>query len=149
MSTFTEPLVITQNKKHTRWVIMNMSFGYEVGCEDSGYTVKVPQGFETDFASIPWFARWLVKTWGRHTNAAVIHDFLYRGGQVEKNEMAIWASEIPVAEVMPRVTRRGADRIMLEAMKVLEVKRWRQLVIYYGLRIGSNFVWNRMRREEQ
>ena len=39
-------------------------------------TITVPAGFETDFSSIPWFARWLVD-WAKVDIAGVVHDFLY------------------------------------------------------------------------
>lgn len=37
---------------------------------------EIPAGFETDGASVPWFARWLFDPWGRVGLAAVLHDYL-------------------------------------------------------------------------
>ncbi len=41
-----------------------------------GHTVTVPQGFNTDFSSIPWFARFVVD-WSKVDVAGVVHDYLY------------------------------------------------------------------------
>ena len=43
---------------------------------DDGSKITVPDGFETDFSSIPWFARWVVD-WAKVDVAGVVHDFLY------------------------------------------------------------------------
>lgn len=37
----------------------------------------VPAGFVTDYSSIPWFARFLVR-WSKVDIAGVFHDYLYR-----------------------------------------------------------------------
>lgn len=38
--------------------------------------VTVPEGYVTDFASIPFFARWLLPQAGHSARAAVLHDWL-------------------------------------------------------------------------
>ena len=43
---------------------------------DGGPKITVPKGFETDFSSIPWFARWFID-WAKVDIAGVVHDFLY------------------------------------------------------------------------
>ena len=43
---------------------------------NDGSGITVPDGFETDFSSIPWFARWVVD-WAKVDVAGVVHDFLY------------------------------------------------------------------------
>lgn len=44
----------------------------------------IPAGFETDGASIPWWARWKFDPWGRVGLAAVLHDYLLAIPQVAK-----------------------------------------------------------------
>jgi hypothetical protein len=39
---------------------------------------EVPEGFETDFASVPRVLWSLIPTYGRYTKAAVLHDYLCR-----------------------------------------------------------------------
>ena len=43
--------------------------------------IEVPQGFETDFASVPRFFWRVVPPWGRYSPAAVVHDYLYSTGK--------------------------------------------------------------------
>ena len=38
--------------------------------------VEVPKDFETDYSSIPWFGRWLIR-WSKVDIAGVVHDYLY------------------------------------------------------------------------
>lgn len=76
-------------------------------------TVVVPKGFVTDFASTPRVLWPLVPPTGRYTRAAVVHDYLYRSG------------------VTSRVL---ADAVFLEAMGVLEAKRWRRWLMYLSVR---------------
>ena len=59
---------------------------------DDGTTITVPDGFETDFSSIPCFARSFID-WSRVDIAGVVHDFLYwcpQGGTSRKRADAIW-----------------------------------------------------------
>lgn len=43
---------------------------------DAAGTITVPQGYVTDLASIPFFARWLLPQAGHSARAAVLHDWL-------------------------------------------------------------------------
>jgi hypothetical protein len=76
--------------------------------------VIVPEGFVTDFASIPRLPgiRFLFPVNDRHRLAAVVHDYLVR-----RNDF----------------NRHTADKVFLEAMKVLKVPRTRRRVMYYAV----------------
>ena len=80
--------------------------------------VTVPDGFPTDFASIPRIFRALHPVNGKHRLAAVVHDYLCRD------------------DITPRKT---ADKVFNEAMKVLKVKRWRRRQFYVAVRLGGIF----------
>jgi len=163
MSRFTAPLVVTPTADYRAWRVIRSSsndpeqaygwdalrFGYDIGEEGSGLSIEIPHLFETDFASIPWFARWLIKTWGRHTNAAIIHDYLYRGGQISEiseNAPGGFIKNQSKHRLYSPMTRKQADRIMLEAMEVMNVRKWTQLAIYCGLRLGGWWAWRKFRR---
>ena len=82
--------------------------------------VEVPDRFSTDLASIPRFPpflRGLLLKNGRHRPAAVPHDYLCRLGM-----------EFP---------RRLADKIFLEAMKFVGVKRWHRYPMYWAVRANT------------
>ncbi len=165
MSRFTAPLVVSPLGDGRRWKIVRSScydledsfawfsqqFGYDIGFEDSGLSIIVPYNFTTDFASTPWFLWWLLPRWGKYGNAAVIHDYLYRGGEIDVDqnvyEMAT-ATSLMTAIALPtwskaHPTRKQADQIMLEAMKVLEVTAWQRALIYFGVRIGGWYGWRK------
>ena len=67
---------------------------------DGGPKITVPKGFEMDFSSIPWFARWFVD-WAKVDIAGVVHDFLY------------WCPKH--AQKLGITTRRRADDVWWEA----------------------------------
>lgn len=78
-----------------------------------GMEITVPVGFETDFASIPWFAQSLIQVNDKHIHAAVIHDLLCEKGE----EFGL--------------TQKQADQVFLEAMDCLGV-RWTQRKVMYA-----------------
>lgn len=80
--------------------------------------VIVEKGFETDLASIPRVFTPLIPKNGKHRAAAIVHDYLCR--------------EKPV-------TRGVADKIFLEAMKVLKVRAWRRNAMYFAVRTASGW----------
>jgi len=63
--------------------------------------VTVPAGFETDLASVPRIIV-IYELWGNRAHReAVIHDYLYR------------------IDSIPQATKLQADRVFLEAMRVM------------------------------
>ena len=86
---------------------------------DDGTKVTVRTGFETDFSSIPWFARSLVD-WTKVDIAGVVHDYLY------------WCRQNDIS-------RKRADAIWLEMAGAGEhaanaFQRW---LAWVGLRLGG------------
>lgn len=84
----------------------------------AGRIITVPMFFETDLASIPALVRPLIPVNGQHRNAAVLHDYLYQ-------KCGCWCS------------RKLADEIFREAMRVLGESAWRREAMYRGVRIGG------------
>jgi hypothetical protein len=82
--------------------------------------IEVPEGFETDFASVPRFFWRVVSPWGRYSPAAVVHDCLYATG---------------------RVSRAQADRIFLELMQRLGVPLWKRSLMYGAVRLFGAGRW--------
>lgn len=81
--------------------------------------VVVSRFFETDFASIPWPANYLINPFGDHAEAAVIHDWLYAVGQKGDGN------------------RRDADLMFYHAMRSSGVPLWRRKVMYGAVRLGG------------
>lgn len=87
------------------------SYTYGSGPDE---TIEVPVGFTTDFASVPRFLWWFLPPDGEYTQAAVLHDYLYR---------------------THLLTREKADFVFLEFMSLLEVPKWKAEVMYRAVRM--------------
>lgn len=82
--------------------------------------ISVPKKFKTDLASIPKLFWNILPPFGRYTDAAIIHDWLYR------------------THTFPRAT---ADRVLWLAMRVLRVPLWQRLLIYCNVRAFGGIAW--------
>jgi len=98
----------------------------ELEVEVDGETYAIPKGTVTDFSSIPWFGRILVR-WSRVDIAGVVHDYLYR----EQSG-----------------SRAAADRVWRIAAQAGErhASAFQAWVGWAALRIGGWIAWNRIRR---
>ena len=47
--------------------------------------IEIPQGFDTDYSSIPTCLHWIVR-WSKVDVAGVVHDWLYRKGNLSRSE---------------------------------------------------------------
>jgi len=124
MSSFTEPLIVKKISKRM-WEV-DRGFNYHVGVEDSKEFVHVPEGFPTDFASIPRPFWIIFPPDGQYTQAAVLHDYLYHS-RIYK--------------------RKKSDLIFLEAMKVLEVPFWKRRIIFRAVRWFGWIPWKKNQRK--
>jgi hypothetical protein len=120
MSRFTAPLVVTPLDDGKRWVVLSDGFSWGVGSEDSEDRVDVPLGMETDFATVPRAIWWLIPRWGKHGNAAVLHDCGY------------WKQDR---------SREEYDAIFLEAMKALGVGKLQRTVMYKAVKWFGGRAW--------
>lgn len=102
-----------QQLSDERWRLLRPLVYYSHRLQRS---IAVPEGFETDFASVPRlpFVYWLAG--GKATKAAVVHDYLYRKSGV---------------------SRADADAIFAEAMQASGQPGWRRGLMWAGLRIGG------------
>lgn len=82
---------------------------YHVGCYPSEEIIIVPDGFITDFASVPRVFWPIISPIDIHANAAVIHDFMYQ---------------------MYYAPKKDCEWIFNEAMTVLKVPDWKRVCIY-------------------
>ncbi len=122
MSSFTSPLMVSPLNDGRKWQLKR-SFTYHIDSRYSNNKIEVPEGFITDFASIPRLLRLLIPKLGRYNKAAVIHDALYQG------------------TVRINVTRQEADIIFLDAMEDLGVAKWKRTLMYWAVRIGGFLAW--------
>ena len=109
--------------------MIKKDFGCTVGDELSDEVIDVSIGFVTDFASLPRLLWWILPKWGKYGNAAVIHDYLY------------WKQSC---------SKKRADDIFYEAMKVLKVDRVTAWIFYKAVCWFGCFAWHsNLRQKEQ
>lgn len=125
MSRFTAPLIVTPLDDGRTWVIVTSGFGYDVGEEGSSDRIEVPQGMETDFASVPRAVWWFAAPWGKHGHAAVVHDAGY------------W---------LQHRSRKEYDEIFLEGMGVLGVSPIKRRIMYLAVRWFGGIAWRSQQR---
>ena len=112
MSSFTSPLYLEYGNGRQWKLTAGFSYVTDVGF--GAYSIQVPAGFETDFASIPRPLWNLLPPTGEYGKAAVIHDYLYR---------------------QTNVSRYLCDRVFLEAMGVLGVAWWKRTLMFLAVRL--------------
>jgi len=120
MSSFTSDLIVRSHNE-TKWqIVKEFQFYHEDGCMKT--YIRVPHGFITDFASVPRVLWSILPPTGRYTKAAVLHDYLYSN-----------ASHLDL-------NRKQCDKMFLQAMEILGVKKWVRNTIYRAVRIfGKNY----------
>ena len=80
--------------------------------------VVVPEGFVTDFASVPRVPLLYLMMNDVGQPAAVIHDFLYGEGKIE---------------------RKIADKVLDEALAAVGVSWWKRQAMYMAVRLAGGF----------
>ena len=122
MSSFTSPLKV-EHINGKMWKLLE-PFSYYT---EAGKVISVPEGFLTDFASIPRpFWSIIGHPTGQCGKAAILHDWLYHTQEC---------------------IRKYADLVFLEAMEVLDVSWWRRRLMYRCVRMWGWIGWNRRKRE--
>lgn len=112
-------------------------FRYYIGELGSKKWVNVPAGYLTDGASVPQALWSIVPPWGAYGQATVVHDILCE-------YLSITVEGLPVA-----ISRKEADRILGEAMKVLKVPDGLMAKIILAVNLYREFsginraVWHR------
>lgn len=115
---FKDPLVVEKLVDGKNWKVR---CGFTYTTED-GMDIIVPDGFITDFASIPRGLWNIFPPTGKYGHAAVVHDFLYRNTSVPRDK---------------------CDKIFLQAMEELQVNWIVRRTIYHSVRLFGGFNRNK------
>jgi hypothetical protein len=123
MSSFVTPLIVEPNDDQTEWTL-RAPFAYWTGSgEGVGDKITVPDGFVTNFASIPKFLWSVYPPTGLYGKAAVIHDFLYANAGIFYSDSE-WR----------KYSREQCDVVFLTAMKALGVPHHTYRLMYHAVR---------------
>lgn len=126
MSRFTSLLKVSPLPDGTSWVLLEpLTYELNHGTDDR---ITVPAGFITDFASVPRPLWALFPRQGYHTNAAVVHDWLY------------WTQRRPRSE---------ADHVFLEAMDILGTLWSTRHLMFWAVRIFGWLAWWSNQRDQK
>ena len=126
MSQFTTRLIVEPIGEKT-WKLIE-GFEYHVGIYPSDDIIKVPADFITDFASVPRIFWPILPPTGSYGKAAVIHDYCY------------------TTALYPR---SKCDKIFLEAMEVLKVKKWKRKSMYWAVNLFGILAWRKHRKRDK
>lgn len=114
-------LIPDENRQNRRVAVLAATFGFVAHLSKrKKIAVAAPQGYVTDFASIPGFVQWLIAPFGKHSEAAVVHDWLYTLG--DKKD---------------RKGRKLADLTFKRALKIVGVGWFRRNIMYLAVRVGG------------
>lgn len=94
---------------------------------DSGVVYTAPEGFCTDFSSVPRIPIIFDIFGDRCNDSAAIHDWLYQSD--------------PVTKQHPVATRLMADQLLREMILAQGISSWIATCFYYGVRIGGASHW--------
>lgn len=166
MSSFTKPLDTRYIGNGLRKVLTPFIFWSED--VDKGVPIYIPDGYATDFASVPFFARGFIPKDGNYNQAAVVHDYLYNNtGKVFDRNEEIKIKEVEVrkgfllrktkiqvlsGKVIHAYTRAEVDRLFLLMMEVIDsqtdmkIPKWKRITMFSAVRAGGWKGWNRAKK---
>ena len=96
-------------------------FRYYIGGINSDLYVDVQAGFLSDGASSPRLLWSIIPPWGEYGQAVVLHDWLCEHPYAYSNKDGV------VREI--RLDRKQVDNILYEANDVLNVTKWKKVLI--------------------
>jgi hypothetical protein len=108
-----------------KWRVLE-DFSYWHGDLLTGFYIKVPKDFETDFASVPRFFWRLLPPTGEYGKAAVLHDWLYAQNGMVSGQC---------------LTRAQCDEIFRDAMDKLGVPKWKVQSMFRAVRMFGRGAW--------
>ena len=114
-------LIPDENRQNRRVAVLAATFGFVAHLSRRRkIAVAAPQGYVTDFASIPTFAQWMISPFGKHSEAAVVHDWLYTLGTKGDGK-----------------SRKLADVTFRRALRIVGVGFFRRNLMYWAVRVGG------------
>lgn len=118
------PIRVEASPDGRTWTLLEPYQTYVCG----NYLIRVPKGFQTDFASIPRLFWRVCPPWDKHLPAALVHDYLYYTGEK---------------------SRKWADLVFLEMMERCQVSWWKRRTMYRAVRLCAWAAWKNHRKRDK
>lgn len=97
-------------------------------CEYVGLNIIIPEGFSTDFSSVPRFLWPIFPPHGAAASASVVHDYMYTARPLQ-----------PRFSVGPKarlgIERYIADKVFEENLIAIGIKKWQAKLMYWAVRL--------------
>lgn len=100
----------------------------------NGDTMFIPEGYPTDYASIPRILKLFLSYVGKEGDAYIIHDYLYNYRSYKKSKRG---HKKPVSRLF-------ADNEMWKQMKKAGSPLWRRLAYYKAVRLFGWLGWGKI-----
>jgi hypothetical protein len=112
--------------------------------------IEVPKGFISDGNSVPWIFTRLVPKFGRNTLAGIVHDFLYKTGEMKIADMHHKDfGTVNTPYITKTVNRKLADLIRLHLCVKCSVPGYQRILSYLALRLFGGSAWRVHRNREK
>ena len=137
--TFKQPTNVRVTDKYFR---LAEDYTYCWTAEGTQYRIVIPAGFTNDGASVPRFARMIIRPEGHIRAAALVHDWIYQhkgvlppGSHQYKHADGTWKN------VYGKWRRRDADRLFARIMREAGVSRFKRRTAYRFVRLLGWIAW--------
>ncbi len=116
-----------------QWELVEQGFSYRPwsirDVENIDLNIEVPQGFVTDFASIPRSLWWILHPTGIYGSAAIVHDYLCREAVREHNYI------VPNHKIAALIFADGMTELGVGSVKRMAMYR---AVMWFGPKWNKN-----------
>lgn len=144
IGTFNGPLLTKAVGKVSQVEIdkVSMPFSFTFPCKGTklvAYRSTVPQGFITDYASIPWLSQKILNLLPNdpdYDQAAVLHDYLTQVRTIDVVSVVTGR----VLKTIP-ISRKFCDDVFLDAMKSVNCPAWKRNTLYSAVRVYATLTF--------
>lgn len=108
----------------------------------SALNLTIPQGYVTDFSSVPRILWWWIPPHGNAMSASVLHDYMYTHRPLQERFAVGGKTRIAIERYI-------ADRIFLENLQHSGIKKWQSTLMYLAVRWFGNKRFKKQSEDEK
>lgn len=109
------------------------NFEKEIIFEEKSVKVTVPEGFYTDMASVPKALWFWIAPFGKHQEAALIHDYLYANSGL-------------LLGLEKKLTRKESDQLFYEIMKKDGTNKVKARIMKWSVNLFGWLFWEKNKK---